>query len=274
VIHGRLHIAAGLDGQTLYLECFHPSASSTASKFFCTSLGTDGLHDVLDDIDDRYVGQIERMGNLFSRFRPQHKEPDVRVVRRHPAGDIPGSRTHGASSSGDIARPQSDDDPSNFVVTETVTVDAHDLFSQLTTLAFLGKREASRGLLVSMQEVCEGTIRVWRDWLAKHCECKKWTDGEPIAVHHDTPGSPQGGKGSARARVDSVTSNAGPTADSGVLWVNTRAQNVGIRFKVKEQSWRRNKPILYSSDVEVAVSYRVQFEGMREIEGWSLIAPC
>ena len=145
------------------------------------------------------------------------------------------------------------------IVTESVTVDAHDLFSQLTTQAYLGKRESTRGFLFSIQEVSEGTIRVWRDWLARQCESKKWTDGDTVIVHHDTPVVPAVGKG--KGRSDSVTGYEDPTKDPRILWVNTRDDNVGIRFRVLERTWKRDRPLLYSSDVEVAVSYQVEFEG-------------
>lgn len=215
------------------------------------------------DIDDEssYVGQVRRVGSLYSRFRPQRKEPDFKVARRHPAGDIPGSRTHPTSN----PTPDENAEGDRGVVSETVTVDAHDLFSQLTTQAYLGKREMTRGLLMSIQEVCEGTIRVWRDWLSRQCESKKWTDGDTVVVHHDVSSSPTAARGTARS--DSVTGFADPTKDPSILWVNTRDESVGIRFRIKEQQWRRANPILYTSDVEVAVSYQVEFEGILALHG-------
>ena len=257
IIHNRLQIAAGLDGHTLYLECHHPSARLTASKIFCDVLGTEGLEDLLSAInnDKSYVGQVKRIGSLYSRFRPQRKE--IKIRPRLPPGDIPGSRTHTSSNPPLLPR-----DP-NDIVQETITVDAQDLFSQLTTLAYLGKREPVRGILCSIQEVNEGTIRVWRDWLAKQCEQKSWTDGEPIAVHRDAPSSPNG-KGKAGA--DSVTSSLDPSKDPAVLWINTSNDNVGIKFRVRERRWRRSTPILFSSDVEIAVSYLVEFEGRPSCE--------
>ncbi|RMZ10226.1 hypothetical protein D0860_03912 [Hortaea werneckii] len=53
-----------------------------------------------------------------------------------------------------------------------------------------------------------------------------------------------------------------PRRDKSILWINTRDDNIGIKFKVKEKKWRRTTamPILFESDVEVAVSYEVEFE--------------
>ncbi|KAK6391424.1 hypothetical protein LTR65_004588 [Meristemomyces frigidus] len=253
VLHHRLQIAASLNGYNLYLECHHPSARLTASELFCISLGTDGLDELLANQheDGRYVGEVRRLGELYSRFRPQRKEPKDKAPPRHPAGDIPGSRTYLGSVSASVASPANDAD----VVSDTVTVDAHDLFSQLTTMAYLGKREPRRGYMHSIQEVTEGTIRVWRKWLTDQCESKKWTDGETVVVHHDTPSSST--TGNSKARADSVYT---PTKDPSVLWINTRDDNVGIRFRVKERKWRQAAPLLYTSDVDIAVSYEVQFE--------------
>lgn len=219
-------------------------------------LGTDYIEELSNEIQETggSVGQIGRMGELYSRFRPVNKEPDFRSVPRpHPAGDIPGSNTYMTPE--DVAAAWKGD--GNDTVTRTVSVDASFLFSQLETLVYLG-RLGSRGLLIKYVEVCEGTIRVWRDWLARQCESKRWTDGEPIAIHHEEPTSPNSkGKG----RSDSVSSTIDPKKDSNILWVNTRGDDVGIKFRVKEQKWRRENPVLFASEIEVPVSYPVELEG-------------
>lgn len=225
----------------------------------CTSLGTDGLEDLASrtDTEQSYTGRLESISSLYTRFKPRRKEPDFTVTYRHPAGDVPGSRTYrdpNAAPTQDVLNPGE-------VVTETVTVDAHDLFSQLTAQVYLGKRDPFRGLLFSIQEVSEGTIRVWRNWLSRQCESKSWTDGETVVVHHDPPPTSPTGKGKTRA--DSVVGAVDPRRDSSVLWINTSGENVGVRFRVKERKWRRNNaPVLFASEEEVAVSYAVEFEGM------------
>lgn len=196
------------------------------------------------------MGQIKRLGGMYSRFRPQKHEPDIRVSVRHPAGDIPGSRTYRDPNA---PVPPLDEDE---VVRDTVTVDAQDLFSQLMTVAYLGKREWTKGLLFSLQEVAEGTIRVWRDWLSKHCESRSFSDQSTVIIHENSS------EASGQARSDSVTGVVDPSQDPRVLWVNTRGNDVGVKFKVKRQKQRAtNMPLLFSSDVEVSVSYVVEFEG-------------
>ena len=211
------------------------------------------MDEVLADIYDetKYVGQLKRLGSMYSRFRPQWHEPDFSVSARHPAGDIPGSRTYRDPNA---PVPPLDEDE---VVRDIVTVDAHDLFSQLMTVAYLGKREWTKGLLFSLQEVADGTIRVWRDWLSKHCESRSFSDHSTVTIQQ----SPA--EMSSKARSDSVTSVSDPSRDSKVLWVNTRGNDVGVKFRVKRQKQiATNMPLLFSSDVEVSVSYVVEFEGL------------
>lgn len=254
LIHNRLQIAAGLSGHILFLECHHPSARLTAPPLYCTPLGTEGLDSLLSDIKDenQYLGQVKKFGSLFTRFLPESNEPEFKQKQRHPAGDVPGSRTYQDAT----IRPKKLDQDN--IVRDTVNVDAHELFSQLTTVAYLGKRESTRGLLCSIQEVAEGTIRVWRDWLSRHCESRSFTDNSTVVIHHAAETSDQ-----QKMRSDSVIETCDPTKDSQVLWVNTRGEDVGIKFKVKRQKQRAtNLPLMYTSDIELDVSYVVEFEGM------------
>jgi hypothetical protein len=144
-------------------------------------------------------------------------------------------------------------DPNN-AVTRTISIDAHDLFSQLSAVGYLARREPVRGLLSSIQEVCDGTVRVWRDWLSRQCETKRWTDGEPIAIYHHDHASAAADQ-ATRAAID-------PRKDPSILWINTVREQVGIKFRVKEQKWRRDNPVLFSSEAEVPVSYLVELEGL------------
>lgn len=263
MIHHRLQIAAGLDGHVLFLECHHPSARLTAPPLYCTPLGTEGLDSLLLEVKDekQYIGQVKRFGNLFTRFRPESNEPELKVKQRHPAGDVPGSRTWSDTT----VRPTNRDKDNT--VRDVINVDAHELFSQLTTVAYLGRRETTRGLLCSLQEVAEGTIRVWRDWLSRHCESRSFTDNSTVVIHHDSESNDK-----QKARADSVISTC-PTKDPQVLWINTRGEDVGIKFKVKRQQQRAtNLPLMYSSDIELAVSYEIEFEGEhRDIDGLCLL---
>lgn len=143
-------------------------------------------------------------------------------------------------------------------VCDTVTIDSHDLFSQLTTLSYIGQRDPGTGLLFKVQDIGEGTIRVWRDWLSQRCEKKTWTDRDPIAIHHDGANA---SVDKAKAKTDSTMECIDPTKEPNVLWANTRDYDVGIKFRVKERKWDKDDPLMNSNDVEAAVSYIVEFEG-------------
>ncbi|KAI5366101.1 putative F-box domain-containing protein [Septoria linicola] len=250
LLHQRLQIAAALDGYTLYLECGPPAAKWTLQKVLCTALGTGGMQELSDDIEQgqRYTGILRQMGELHSRFRPVTKEPDwLSLPRPHPAGDIPGSRTYVPAE----AAAAKLNDAGN-TVSRTVGIDADCLFSQLETFAFLGRREATLGIMCNIVEVCRGTVRVWRDWLAKQCENKRWSDGEPVAIIQDA--------NTGSAGSDSTAESVNPHKDASILWLNTGREDYGIKFRVKEQKWRRDQPILASSTYEMPVSYHVELE--------------
>ena len=253
LIHSRLQSAAELEGQTttLYLTCQRPSEQWTAKKIYCHILGTEGLEELQSAIQDEHnvAGQVKSIFGLYSRFRPLLKEPLLRTRRYQSAAEVDESSTY------------LDVEEDN-TVSKTVTVDAHDLFSQLDTKAFLCRREPTNGVLTSMHHMNKGQIRVWRKFLLDQCETKCWTDGEPIIVHHDAPSSP---KIDGEASSDSVIGTVEPSKDPSVLWLNTGDNSLGLRVGVRERIWRGNNPTPGSSDTEVAVSYQVDFEG----ESWS-----
>ena len=253
LVQNRLSIAAGLGGHTLFLECHHPAARTPGGKLSCNALETGALVDLLAAVhdDDNYLGQVKQVFEMYTPFKPQRRPTETTVRFRVP-GDIPGSRTHPSSN------PEVQYNP-NEPVYYTVTVDSQEVFSQLSCLAYLGRREFTEGMMFSIQQVSEGHIRVWRNWLSEQCESKTWTDGEPIAIYHDAPMSP---KATGRGRSDSVLSTVPPNKDPSVLWIDSRDENVGIRFRVRERVWRKAAPVSYSSDVEAPVTYTVELEGV------------
>ena len=227
IYHNRLTVAAALTEHTLLLECYHPSARLTAPPLFCTSKGTQGLEDALEHGGDTPLGKIAYLESLYTRFNPQRQEPERTAVRRARAGDIPGSRTHPSSS-----RQETNSSSTGLSVSETVSLEAHELFSQLccvTNMVTLGPR---RGLFTSRVEVSDGTIRVFRNWLAKEVNAPTLRD-EPLE----------------------------PSKDRSILWVNTLDNLVGIKFRVRTRKRQQDNPILYASDEEVAVSYDIDYEG-------------
>jgi len=88
-----------------------------------------------------------------------------------------------------------------------------------------------------------------RSVIEDHCESKTWSDGESIAVHHEGPA------------CTSDETEAHRPKDPRVLWLNTGDQNMGLKIRVKEREWHHTNPATMPSDVDAAVSYRVEFEG-------------
>lgn len=243
-----------LDGHTMYLECGPPAARWQQSKVSCTSLGTDGLDELTRCVQDQdqggEVGLIRRMAGLYTRFRPMNRELDFLSMGGLRFGDIPGSRTYMAAEAL-AAKVAADGD----VVARTIGIDADMPFSQLQTYAYLGRRESTRGLICSIQNLCEGTIRVWRDWASKQCRSKRWSDGEPVAIIHS--GDDLSGKQKATESAESPR----PSQNPNILWTNSGSEVCGVKFGVQEQKWQRQNPVLWTNESDVPVSYRLELQG-------------
>nr|POE82397.1 dihydroxyacetone kinase 1 [Quercus suber] len=248
VLHHRLQAVTSLDDYVLYSELFPPHKQYTNTKFFCQSLGTPNLQSIIEDFnaESTHVGHGDKLRDLYSCFRPVRREPDLRAALRHPAGDIPGSRTYKTDDSPLFDGMLEEDN----IVSEIVTVEASNLFCQLMAACHLVKRNR-HGRLDSTQCVSEGWIRVWREWLAKQCETKSWTDGDVVVVHHDMVH----GRGSF-ANGEQYDLSKNPS----ILWLNSGRNEVGLQVKVKERKTSLENPIVQGSDVDVAVSYKVELK--------------
>lgn len=242
IVHARLLHATSLENHKLILECYHPSSKYTEPSLFCNYLGTPGLSNQIEGNGSIYeessgVGRLGKVGKMYSRFRPT-RHPEKRVIRSHPAGDVVGSNTFPSSA---VSQPSLND-----VVTHTVSLDSHELFSQLCVVANLVRIEPRKGIFLSCVDVTEGVVRVWRDWLE---EMARATVIGPTAAHScSDEGQDIRGFGNETERV---------------IWVDS-LKNVGIRVWVKEKNWRRDTPILMHRDDDPVVSYSVEFEGMSE----------
>ena len=227
IFHYRLSLAANLDGHTLLLECYHPSARLTSGQLYCDYLGTDGLEDALDYPSEEVGACLGHLQRLYSRFLPHRKESTQLFQQRAIPGDIPGSRTHPSSSQHQSVR-RLENGP---LAVETVSLEPHELFSQLKVVTSIVKTN-KRDRIISAVELSEGIIRVKRDWLADQVQANS-----------------------------SNTESIHPPQDSSILWVNNCEDCIGIKFKVIQRRLRQDNPILYTSEEEVAVSYDLEFEG-------------
>ncbi|KAI9798745.1 MAG: hypothetical protein M1833_004575 [Piccolia ochrophora] len=234
ILHERLLLAASLEEQKLIFECYHPSAQYTSPHLDCDYLGTDGLSDVAAGEgsiyqDAKFSGWLGKLAGIYSHFRPRRPNLRRKVYTPHPAGDVPGdsnsSTMYPAAPTADLADSSSSQlqaDAGVELYSETVTLDSNELFSQLCTATHLVRDSRRRGLFESFVTCSEGTTRIWRHWLAQ----------QSAVTHSD---------------------------DERVIWID-QSKNFGMRVKVTEKNWRKDQPILYQSEEEVAKSYSMDIE--------------
>jgi len=150
---------------------------------------------------------------------------------------VPGSRTYtppapAASTAGPSQEPETSkappvEDKDDQLVTQTVHLDSAEMFTQLCAQTFLATRGTKPGLFHQHVDINQGVIRVFRKWLA------------------------------AQVAAKSVVSK---DKNASVLWANDGEQ-LGIRLKVKQRSWKRDMPLIVNVDEDDAVLYEIQYEG-------------
>ncbi|KAI9742712.1 MAG: hypothetical protein M1835_003041 [Candelina submexicana] len=193
---------------------------------YCDYLGTDGLSaeaegegGINEDVEKK--GRLGQLGGLYSHFRPVRKELEMRVRRPHPAGDVPG---HSGSSTLDPSGSSpSNDTQEQELVSQNVSLDAHELFSQLCTVTNIVKIGPHRGLFMSIVNVADGVVRIWREWLAQRA-----------ATYTADKASLRKGK-----ECNSQAKNLviGGEIEKRTLWVDDR-KNTGLILRVKENKRR------------------------------------
>jgi hypothetical protein len=254
IFQTRLYQAANLPDHTLLLECYHPSQKLTEPPLYCTYIGSPGLDvGVSHESNKNYeewtaVGRLNVLRNLYSVFTPHRR---IVSKRPHPAGDIPGSRTHSSS--------QASSSKSVAVETEAVkqilSLEGHELFTQVCALAHIVRVGPRNGLFRSFVEVEDGVIRVWREWLGR---MSKETDAASSTATPSEMGTVLPSKGKIAEGSQGELVDIGE--DNRILWVDVK-KNVGLRLKVTEKKWRRNVPILIHADEEISVSYEIEYRG-------------
>lgn len=244
ILHNRLVAAAELHSHSLLLECYHPSAKLTEPPYFCAYRGTDGLS-LYEETEKTTTARLGEMRRMYSRFRPHRRELEDggrRVVRR--PGDIPGSRTYPGTTQ---------DKFKGDVVKQTVSLEGHELFTQLVAQTNLVKIGPYKGLFSAFVDVEEGVLRVWRHWLS---EMTAKNGGSTPGVREEDVA--EVGKG--KEAVREVAEELFDPNDKRILWVSM-AKNTGIRFNIKERKLRRDAPILIRNDEDMPVSYDIEYDG-------------
>ncbi|KAF9734550.1 hypothetical protein PMIN06_001245 [Paraphaeosphaeria minitans] len=247
VLHNRLVIASELESHSVLLECFHPSAKLTEPPYFCSSHGTDGLarYDELPESEKHSPSRLGDMRKMYSRFRPHRRELEEGGRRVRRPGDIPGSRTHPGTTR---------DGYEGDTVKQILSLDGHELFTQLVAQSHLVKIGPRHGLFTYPVEIEEGVIRVWREWLRGMA-----AKGQSVETEEQKVEVVGTNKGKAPATKVSQADRYEVVSDSRILWVSPK-NNTGIRFNVKERKLRRDIPILIRADEDMPVSYEIEYD--------------
>lgn len=137
------------------LECFHPSAKFSSPPLFCEYLDTKSAAS-LEHKECAYNEDL-KFADLYTSFLPLKPSTGPKLPRSHPAG---GPLPEYLTSNGRV-------DTHDDFVCQNVNLDSYELFSQLCCVTTLVKTHAKRGLFLSSAKICDGTARVWRNWLAE-----------------------------------------------------------------------------------------------------------
>lgn len=196
--------------------------------------------------DEGNIGaRLKKMRSLYSRFRPYRRELEDNGRRVRP-GDIPGSRTFPGTVQ---------DKYRGETVKQTLSLESHELFTQLVAQTNLVKIGPRHGLFTCFVEVEEGVLRVWKDWLEERA-----VNGQQGNAATAQEVVEEIGKGKEVVKeVDELDTNPD---DAGLLWVSPAA-NTGIRFNVKQRKFRRDVPILIRADEDMPVSYEIEYDGTK-----------
>jgi hypothetical protein len=255
VLKTRLYQAATLQTHTLLLECYHPSQKLTEPPFYCAYVGTPDLDMGTPrdkwQIESNVIGRLDALHNLYSIFTPYRRT----ISRRpHPAGDVPGSRTHPSSSQPSTTSGKTEPVETE-VVRQLLSLEGHELFTQLCAICNIVQVGPRNGLFRTFVEVADGVIRVWRDWLASMS--RQTGDVSVSSASQKTSLSTVSkGKEIQVLHRDSVQTHE----NSGILWIDSK-KDVGLRLKVTEKKWRSNMPVLIHADEEMSVSYEIEYQG-------------
>ena len=121
-------------------------------------------------------------------------------------------------------------------MTHNISLDAHELFTQLSVTAALVQVGPRRGVFLSFIDVVDKrTPRIWRGWLAERA-----TTGRASVLEQDIE------------KLDNQPSS--------MIWAD-QGKTMGLKVRVKEKKWRGQAPVLIHRDEDPAISYSLELEG-------------
>lgn len=223
ILHFRLLLAAALPEYKIILEAYHPSRRNTEPYLFCSYLGTDGLSSKHEGEGSLYehctgvAGRLGKLGQLYSRFRPESPGVEGSMPLRRIAGATP---VQASGSTGTQPIYKNDGDGGTKKVTHTINIDSDELFTQFCAYASLVRLGPRRGVFLSTVHIVqsgEGVMRLWRDWLvARAAETKKVDQDKEWELE--------------RTPTDTAPSIA---EEISIIWTNYK-RNTGLRVAVRD----------------------------------------
>ena len=130
------------------------------------------------------------------------------------------------------------------VISQSVNLEADELFTQLRVLASLVEIGPRRGFFNSIQNIVEQkTTRIFRTWLAGRA--KKTKDTE------------------TGCSTSPLSGTLGE--DDSILWIDQN-RVAGLKVRVQERGWRKDMPVLLHRDEDQAVSYNLELQGTSTVE--------
>jgi hypothetical protein len=259
ILHFRLLLAAALPEYKIILEAYHPSRRNTEPYLFCAYLGTDGLsskHEgegsLYEDCDG-IAGRLGKLGQLYSRFRPENPGVQGLMPLRRIAGATP------VQASGSNTQPiyKNDGDGGTKKITHALNIDSNELFTQFCAYASLVRLGPRRGIFLSTVHIVEsgeGVMRVWREWLQdRAAETKNLED-----------------EGSEDTLQRTPTDIKPLIADyKSIIWTNYK-RNTGLRVVVRDTQ-RRSTSTQDDAD-DLPLTFSVEIKGRTSLERWRLCA--
>jgi hypothetical protein len=248
ILHFRLLLAAALPEYKIILEAFHPARRHTEPYLFCSYLGTDGLSSKHEGEGSLYedcegaAGRLGKLGQLYSRFRPESPGVEGTMPLRRIAGATP------VQASGSSTQPiyRNEGDGGTKKITHNLNIDSDELFTQFCAYASLVRLGPRRGVFLStvhLVQTGEGVMRVWREWLEERAaETKNWDDEKEAALE--------------RTPTDTPPSIAN---EKSIIWTNSR-RNTGLRVTVRDVQRRFTSGSDGPSD-DLPLSFVVEIKG-------------
>lgn len=177
--------------------------------------------------------------------------------RPYPAGGSGSQVDSGSPSSSHQPVYANDGDGGDAKVEHVINLDSHELFSQFCTTANLVKIGPRRGVFLSVVNVEEKVMRVWREWLDARAQESREEEGRR------NEGLPLQQEEIAATNLDSTAGGMNVRSSPTILWTDHK-RNVGLRVTVKDRNSHTtagDAPILAPADEEQPVSYSVEING-------------